>query len=94
MIRVLIVAAALGAALYGVKEERMLERATLLGSCSALVTSVGAEGEWLACSSGRLMGYPDLSRDGCVRTEARGALELWSCPAKVVASRAAEATAQ
>ena len=89
MIRVLIVAAALGAALYGVKEERMLERATLLGSSSALVTTVASDGQWLACSPGRLMGYPDLSRDGCVRAEARGTLELWSCPAKVVSSRTA-----
>ncbi len=56
----------------------MRERATLLGSCSAL-----------ACSSGRLMGYPDLSRDGCVRADTRGALELWSCPARVVSSRTA-----
>jgi len=86
MIRVALTAAAIAAVLYGVKEERVLEEAHLFSSCSALATTVASEGQWLGCRSGRLTGYPDLSRDNCVRAPARGALELWRCPSALVAS--------
>jgi hypothetical protein len=90
MIRFAIVALVLAAALYGVREERLLEDAGLFGSCDAVATSVGSEGQWLACRAGQLTDFPDLSRDACTRTGRRGALEYWRCPAPLVASRAAD----
>lgn len=87
MIRVALTAAAIAAVLYGVRHERVLEEAGLFSSCSALETTVVTDSQWLGCRSGRLTGYPDLSRDNCVRAPARGPIELWRCPAPLLASR-------
>jgi hypothetical protein len=87
MFRFLLAAAMVAAALYGVREHRVLEEAGLFSSCEALATTVVTDSQWLGCTSGRLTGYPDLSRDNCVRASSRGAIQLWRCPAPLVASR-------
>lgn len=87
MVKIALVAALIAGALYGVKSERVLERAGLFGSCTAVPGAAAEAGGWMACSSGRLSGYPDLSRDSCTRGGTRAKIVYWRCPTKIVASR-------
>jgi hypothetical protein len=89
MLKTVLAAALVAAALQGVREERVLERTGLVGSCSAVTASPSDPGGWMACRSGRLSGYPDLSRDSCKLGGTRASIVYWRCPADPVASRAA-----
>lgn len=90
MFRTAVVAALIAFALYGAREERVLERAGLFGSCTPIQT-LADDSQWLACSPGYLTGFPDLRTDACTYATARDDVELWHCPARVVASRTAAA---
>ena len=87
MLRFALIAALLAAGLAYGKHDRTLERAGLLGSCAHVAGALPDGGEWQACRSGRLTGYPDLSRDGCVALSEVGELRYWRCPASLVGSR-------
>jgi hypothetical protein len=89
MVKIALVAALIATALHGVKNERVLERAGLFGSCTAVSGAAAEAGGWMACSSGRLSGYPDLSRDSCTRGGTRARIVYWRCPTQIVASRTA-----
>ena len=89
MVKIALVAALLAATLHGVKHERVFERAGLFGSCSAVATAPSEPAGWMACRSGRLSGYPDLSHDSCTLGGTRASIVYWRCPAQLVASRAA-----
>ena len=89
MVKIALVAALIAAALHGVKNERVLERAGLFGSCTAVSGAAAEAGGWMACSSGRLSGYPDLSRDSCTKGGTRAKIVYWRCPTPIVASRTA-----
>ena len=54
MVKLALLAAVVAAALYGVREERVLEEAGLLGSCDVVQTAAPADGQWLACRNGRV----------------------------------------
>jgi hypothetical protein len=90
MVKLALLAAVVAAALYGVREERVLEDAGLLGSCDVVQTRAPAEGQWLACRNGRITEAPDLTRDACVRAGMRAEVEYWRCPATLIASRSAD----
>jgi hypothetical protein len=83
MLRVFIAAALVVAALVAVKDGRVLTRAGLVGSCSAVAAPAGQAGVWEACRAGKLEGRPDLSRHSCVSAGVRRGLEYWRCPAPV-----------
>lgn len=96
MIRFALVALVVAAALWGVREHRLLEDAGLFGSCTAVETTAPSESrsesqsesQWLACRPGRLTDAPDLTRDACVHTGTQLDVAYWRCPAPLVASRA------
>lgn len=87
MSRIVFAAAIIASALALGKQERVLERAGLFGSCSALAAPAPAGGQWLACRPGELTGYPDLSQDSCTRRGLRGEVRYWLCPTALVAAR-------
>jgi hypothetical protein len=91
MVKIALVAALIAAALHGVRNERVLERAGLFGSCTAVSGAAAQAGGWMACRSGRLSGYPDLSRDSCTRGGTNAKIVYWRCPSQIVAIRAAPA---
>jgi hypothetical protein len=88
MRKIALVAALIAAALYGVEKERVLERAGLFGSCTAVPGAAAEAGGWMACTSGRLSGYPDLSRDSCTRGGTRARIVYWRCPSQIVTNQA------
>lgn len=90
MVKLAVFAALVAAVLYGVKEERVLEDAGLLGTC-AVVETAAVDAQWLACRDGRITEAPDLTRDACVRAGTQAGVDYWRCPAALIASRAASA---
>lgn len=90
MSRALVAAVLVAAVLYGAREHEVLDRAGLLGSCVEVqAAATTADTHWLACSPGKLTGYPDLRGDSCTYAVLRDELEYWRCPAPVVTSHAA-----
>ena len=88
--RTIALVAAAVVALAAVKDgHRLLERTHLVGACSAIATPRGETGAWQACRPGRLEGPPDLSASSCLRRDLVADVELWRCPARADASRAA-----
>lgn len=92
MTRVLVVAVLIASILALAKKERVLDRTGLLGSCSAVEAAAPHGGQWLACRSGDLTGYPDLSQDSCRRGGTRGEVRYWICPTPLVAGRSSDET--
>lgn len=87
MLKFALIAALIAAGLAYGKHDRTLERAGLLGSCVRVAGALPDGGEWRACRPGRLTGYNDLSRDGCVASGGDSDLRYWRCPAALVGSR-------
>ncbi|MGH2971449.1 MAG: hypothetical protein ACRDNM_04975 [Gaiellaceae bacterium] len=83
--RIAFVAALIAAAMVAVKDHRVLEAAGLTGSC--VVVQTAQDGQQMeACSSGKLEGAPDLSRNGCTDAGPYAGREYWRCPAPVVSA--------
>lgn len=78
--KILFVAVLLGAALVVVKQERLLEKAGLVGYCQVARAPQGDDGEWHACYEGLMSGYPNLVKDSCTREGRRPGVEYWRCP--------------
>jgi hypothetical protein len=80
--RIALAALAVVAAMVGIKDGRILHMAGLTGTCTVVQTgSDGAQME--ACTSGKLEGAPDLSRDGCTDAGLYAGRVYWRCPAPV-----------
>jgi hypothetical protein len=87
-LRILIGALVVAGLMVAIKDGRVLRHAGLTGSCSASAAPAGENGYWKACTTGRLSGRPDLSRQGCTSRGLSGKLEYWRCPAALGSSRA------
>jgi hypothetical protein len=75
--------AVVAAAMGGVKDGRLLEKAGLTGSCHVLTTAQDGT-QMTACRPGWLEGAPDLTRHACSQEGGAGAMVYWRCPAPVV----------
>lgn len=84
MLKILLVTAAIAGAMLAVKDGRLLGRAGLVGSCSAVAAPAGHSGAWQACKPGRLEGRPNLASRSCSSQGVVGKVEYWSCPAELV----------
>jgi hypothetical protein len=87
MSRIVFVAAMIASLLALAKNERVLDRTGLFGSCSAVGAPAPGGGQWLECRPGQLTGYPDLSQDSCSKRGLRGETRYWVCPTPLVAAR-------
>jgi hypothetical protein len=83
MLRILLVTAAIAGSMLAVKDGRILARAGLFGSCSAVAAPAGDVATWQACRAGRLEGRPNLSRKSCTSEAMVQRLEYWRCPARI-----------
>jgi hypothetical protein len=81
LLRIFLIAALIGTGLFVAKEERVFERAGLVGHCQSVQAPRGADGAWYACYEGVMTGYPNLVGDSCSRSGRRPKIEYWSCPA-------------
>ncbi len=92
MFRTALAAALVASVLAAAHHERVLDRSGLLGSCTAVATTIADGGQWLECRPGELTGYPDLSQDACSRGAMRGEVRYWHCPTALVASDTTDET--
>ena len=83
--RIVIIGALLAAGMVAVKDGRILHAAGLTGSCTVVQTQTSGE-QMEACSSGKLEGAPDLSRNGCTDAGLFAGLVYWRCPAPVASA--------
>ena len=83
--RIVVIGALLAAGMVAVKDGRVLRDAGLTGSCTVAQTL--ANGEQIeSCSSGKLEGAPDLSRNGCSNAGPYAGRVYWRCPAPIVSA--------
>ena len=90
MLRFIVAAAIIGALLVYAKQERLLDRAGIVGSCVALTSPAPLDRQWWECRPGELTGYPSLAKDGCSRGILRGEVRYWLCPTALAARASAE----
>jgi hypothetical protein len=83
--QIIVVAALAAAAMFAVKDHRILQTAGLTGSCVVIQTAPSGQ-QMEACSSGKLEGAPDLSNNGCTDAGPFAGREYWRCPAPVVSA--------
>ncbi|HEY2071964.1 MAG TPA: hypothetical protein VGG88_00165 [Gaiellaceae bacterium] len=83
--RIVFVAALIASGMFAVKDHRVLQAAGLTGSCAVVQTMTDGQ-QMEACSSGKLEGAPDLSRNGCTDAGPYAGREYWRCPAPVVSA--------
>ena len=82
MFRIVAVGALLVALLITIKDQRVLQRAQLVGYCST-VSSDAAGSEWRKCVPGKLSGRPGLELNGCTDWGLYNEAEFWACPARL-----------
>ena len=86
IIKIFLVAALVAAGMVAIKDGA-LRRFGLVGGCVPVSVANGGDYSYLACTSGRLAGYPDLTKQSCVYLGVTGGRDLWRCPAPLVASQ-------
>ena len=83
MLRIVAVGAVLVALLVAIKDQRLLQRAHLVGYCSTVAQAEDGT-EWRSCVPGKISGRPGLVLDACTDFGRYGRAEIWNCPAPVV----------
>ena len=94
MFRFIVAAAIVVALLAYAKQERLLDRAGIVGSCTALTRSAPLDRQWWECRRGQLTGYPNLSQDGCSRGVMHGEVRYWLCPVALAVRASDESTSR
>src|SRR5438132_7811955 len=89
---VLALAAVVLALMVVIKDGRLLRKTGLSGSCVTVATPKGQSGSWVKCTSGKLQGAPNLTRQSCKSVETLGKVEYWTCPVNLQARPNARTT--
>jgi hypothetical protein len=87
LFRIAVAAVFIASLLALAKQQHVLDRAGLLGSCTSLTDPAPHDTVWWACKPGSITGSPDRSGDGCKEGDTRGEVRYWLCPATLVAGR-------
>jgi hypothetical protein len=87
LLKIIVVGAVLIGVMAAIKDGRILRDAGLLSHCSAVAVNGKADGTLLACSKGRLDGWPDMTNKSCSLISVRRTREYWRCQAPVVSSQ-------
>lgn len=80
--KILVVLALLIGALALIQQQRVVERAGIVGKCAEVrpPTSDVPGTQWWSCSEGLITGFPSLVKDNCalkIRAQDR---QVWRCP--------------
>lgn len=79
LVKIFVFAALVGVGLFVAKEERLFERAGLVGYCQVVRAPSGYDGEWHGCHEGLMSGFPNLLEESCTRESRRKGIEYWRC---------------
>lgn len=80
LLKIILIAAFLGTGLFVAKEEKLFERAGIVGHCQVVQPPPGDYGQWHGCVEGMVTGFPSLAQDSCTRESRRPGVEYWRCP--------------
>ena len=84
LLKILIVGALAIGLMAAIRDGRILRDAGLLSHCNAVSAN---DPTLLACSKGRLDGYPDMTDKSCNLIGFHGNRQYWRCQAPVVSSQ-------
>jgi hypothetical protein len=87
LLKIILVGALAIGVMVAVRDGRILRDAGLLSSCSAVVENSQSDPTLLACTKGRLDGWPDESNNSCTLIAVHPTRQYWRCAAPVVSSR-------
>jgi hypothetical protein len=87
LLKILIVGALALGLMAAIRDGRILRDAGLLSTCNAVVVNGRTDPTLLACSKGRLDGFPDMSNKACNLVSVRPNREYWRCAAPVISSQ-------
>jgi len=87
LLKIIVVGALLIGLMAAIRDGRLLKDAGLLSTCNAAPASGKADPTLLACTSGRLDGFPDLTNKSCALVSARPNRQFWRCEAPLVSSQ-------
>jgi hypothetical protein len=87
LLKILIVGALAIGLMAAIRDGRVLRDAGLLHSCNQVSVGGKVDATLMACSQGRLDGYPDLTSKGCRMISARRRYEYWRCEEPIVSSQ-------
>lgn len=79
LVRIVLIAALIGAGMVFAKEQRFFERAGLVGYCQVVQAPHGEEGEWQGCHEGLMTGFPSLMQNSCTIESRSAGMEFWRC---------------
>ena len=82
LVKIIIVGALAIGLMAAIKDGRVLRDAGLLSTC----TPVNSDQTLLACSKGRLDGWPNMTNQSCNLISVHPKHEYWRCAAPVVSS--------
>ena len=80
LLRFVLFAALLAAALAVVQQRDVLQHAGLVGHCAQIATPAGKAGVWHECVAGKMTGTPGLSLSSCTRVSHSTERDVWRCP--------------
>lgn len=86
LLKIIVVGVLLIGVMAAIRDGRLLKDAGLLSTCNAAPASGKADPTLLACTSGRLDGFPDMTSKSCTLLAAHPKREYWRCPAPVISS--------
>lgn len=87
LLKILVVGVVLIGAMAAIRDGRVLRDAGLLSSCNPVNVDNHADQNELACSKGRLDGFPDMTNKSCNLIGVTRNREYWRCAAPVVSSQ-------
>ncbi|MBM3678789.1 MAG: hypothetical protein FJW96_13070 [Actinobacteria bacterium] len=84
LLRIVLVGALLIAAMVYVKQDRVLSKIGLVGTCVPSLPAANADraqrrAQWWSCGEGAITGYPGLEAQSCKSAGRVGNRELWYC---------------
>jgi hypothetical protein len=87
LLKIFVVGALAIGLMAAVKDGRVLRKAGLLSTCSAVTVNGQTDATLLSCTKGRLDGWPDETNNSCNLIAVHPNREFWRCAAPVVSSR-------
>jgi hypothetical protein len=85
LLKIGLVGVAIIAAMVIVRDQRLPQRAGVVGVCIATpAPSTQPYGSWYACKQGIINGFPNLEADSCASVGIAAHQEIWRCDAPLV----------
>ena len=81
LFKIALIGVGFAAALFLLKQQHVLQRTGIIGSCTEIAAPAGESrtGQWWSCREGTITGYPSLTLDDCDSVFFRAGREVWRC---------------